>query len=285
MRRAAPAFVISAALVLSITASLILEPYRALFFIILGAVLSEISFLVYYYKLEFLSMASTHSSLLAVALGLIAESSLGVNAYLTAMALGVLLVIITGTLIDTGKMDPDKATGLITGLTASASVVVTYYALVNIPLKFSLSAIMLGDPLLASRADLLLLAALFVINTAIIAGFYSSLMELSIDDKSLAAMGKRGWAYKYAVYGLIGMTTVGLLRSAGYIAEHVLILLPALSFAPVSSSSKEHAVLTVLGGIAASLGSYLISVYANLPPSGAMGIILLIAYIVSRLAG
>lgn len=273
------------ALALSIFSSFFLDPFRALFFITLGAVLSEISFLVYYYKLEFLSMASTHFSLLAVATGLIAESFLGTNAYLTALALGILFVIAIGFLIDTGKMDPNKATGLVTGLAASISVVVTYYALVNIPLKFSLSAIMLGDPLLASRTDLFLLAALFAVNTAIIIGFYSNLMELSIDDKSLSAIGRRGSAYKYIVYALIGMTTVGLLRSAGYIAEHVLILLPALTFAPIAGSSREHMALTVLGGIIASLSSYLIAMHMNWPPSGAMGIILLIVYIASRAAG
>jgi zinc/manganese transport system permease protein len=264
--------VLSAPLLVS---CLLYDFYRGLAYVATALAFSTVSLIVYYRRLEFLVAESVHSSLLAVTVGYIAEYFTGVSLYYYAVPAGLLVIYATMALESRG-LQPEKATAITTSLTLVLAVMLVHYAVTKIPVKYSLSSLLLGDPLLVSTSEAVFAVALSIITTLLVLSSLRKVLVASIDEVSAQLAGVNVNLYKWLSYTLVGVVSTVFLRFAGYIAEHVMLLLPASVAALYSSSAREQAMLSLaLGLFSATLGFTLAVVLGGVP-AGYTGLVLIL---------
>lgn len=263
----------------SLVVSIQYDVYRVMAYVSMGIALSLVNYIVYYRRLEFLAAESVHISLLAVTAGLILEYYLGFTWLFYSIIIGLVFTYLVLVLMKSG-IPVEKASAVVVSLVAALNVITIHYALLNIPLRYSLSGLIIGDPLLLTRSECVI-ATLFSTTISILVLVYSrEIVEVSIDPVAARLSGLRVWFYDILSYTLIGITTIGLLRLAGFIMEHVLILLPAITASMYSRSIREHVFNTVILGTALTSTGYLLSLYFNTAPTGMTGLLLLLFLVI-----
>ena len=230
-------------------------------------------------RLYFLAGASAHSALLAAVLALPLTAITGLlSEQGWALIVGLVLMYAVGYLIYRG-VEPDTATAVFVAATASASVLAIYYVLTRFPVEVELWAIIVGDPLLASREEAIFalsVAAITVLTTLLT---YREQVYVGIDREFARLTGLRVWAYDLLTFTLLALTTVGLIKVVGFVLEHVLLLLPSAIATRLSRSSRAVLLASLSVSLAASLLGLYLSVLVNLSPAGLVGLVLLAAYL------
>ncbi len=271
-------------IILTCTMALYYEPRWVIVMISAAITYGGLSSIVAARRLYFLASASPHAALLAAVLGIPLSRLLGLGSdYLWALAVGIVLVYGVGYAIHRG-VDPDTATATFVALTASASVLAIYYVLTNYPLETDISAIIIGDPLLARWIDSIASLAIASITFLAVLLTYRENIAIGLDADSVKLAGVRTSYYNLLVFTLIAVTMVGLIRIVGFVLEHVLVLLPATIASTIASSSKQAFFISIVSSILSALAGLYIAVELNLSPAGTTGIILFALYIVALIA-
>lgn len=230
----------------------------------------------------FLAAAAPHAALLAAAAAL-ALPLPGQLAGPASLALGMALVYAVGYAVHRGA-DPETATYVFVGSTASLSVAALYYVATHGPGGYAVSAVMLGDPLLATGREAATALGLAALASALALATLRYQFYLGFDRDDLRLAGAPVWAYDLAFYTSLGLAAVGLIRVVGFVLEHVLVLLPAALSFRLASRPHEAAALSVAAGMAAvGLGGAL-ALRLDVAPAAAAGATLLILYILTLLA-
>lgn len=259
-----------------------LDAIRVLAYLFMGLALSSTSLIVYYRRSELLASESVHVGLFSVTLGYVLDYLFNVPILLTALLTGLTMVYSTGLLVKTG-FPIEKASAILVSFTTAISVLVIHYALTNIPAKYSLSAIILGDPLLLTRSDALLAISISLLITIIVVFFIREIVNVSIDPVSVSVVGVKTAFYDFISYTIIGVSTIGLLRLAGYVMEHVLVIMPAIVSSMYSRSLREHVLNTALIGASISALGYLLAVFIDTSPTGLTGLLLVLLLVIGYL--
>jgi zinc/manganese transport system permease protein len=287
-----PFYLVLLALLIS-TASLVViyGGLNGVAYMLMAMSMGAVSFIVYYRRLEFLAAGSVHASLLSVTVGhVIAHSLVGFSdiyvyiVLLVGMSLGLAIVYFVGLLIRTG-FSQEKASAIMVSTTTTLSVIAMHYAITHIPARYSLSSLILGDPLLVSSDEAVLG---IVISIGVIVGVAIGrrvIVEMSIDEVSTSILGVKAPLYDALTYTLIGVTAIGLLRFAGYVAEHVLLLIPAQVGALYARSLRDHYYGTILLGVTSASVGYAGALLLNMPPVGVTGLFLILALVIGIVKG
>jgi len=227
-------------------------------------------------RLLFMAGSAPHAVLAATALGAILSSVTGAGLSASSILIGTLLVYTAGYMVYRG-MDPDVSASLLAGYTASLSVIGLYLA--SSMGAISVSGVIIGDPLLASRVEalavLLLGITLFILVTA--TSSISSYIGVDRDDAILS--GSMVWLYDLTLYTILALSTVALIRVIGFVLEHVLLLIPGSLILPVVRGSREATLAGGLLGLSTGLAGLYIGGLAGLPPAAVSGLVLMAAYV------
>lgn len=258
------------------------DVYRGLAYIVVSLAFSATSLLTYYRRLEFLVAESVHSSLLAVTAGYIIEYYIGGNIYYYALPIGLLLVYVTMALVKKGFMQ-EKAIAITSSLTLVLTILLVHYALTRIPMKYSLSSLLLGDPLLVSTSEAMFAIILSLIVTFIIVLVFRRVLEVSVDEVSALLAGINVSFYDFFSYTLIGVVSITLLKFAGYIAEHVMLLLPASIAALYSNNMREHVWLGLVVGFFSATSGLMLSILLGGAPTGFTGLVLILLLLLKHI--
>jgi len=243
----------------------------------------NLSALVSAKRLYFLASVTPHSALLAVILAVITSNTLGLlNDYLWATVIGCSLLIVVGYLIYRG-VNADIITSLYVASTASLSVLLMNYVLTNYKLTYSLWSIILGDPLLTTWMDVLAVAIVALLTEVITLTTIKYHIYSGVDLDFLKLSRGYGLAYELLFYLLLGISSVALIKVTGFILQHVLILLPAITAARVCSSSRCTYILSIIVSTTAGVLGLVIAILANTSPSGSIGAILISIYLIMLL--
>lgn len=271
-------------LILSIVYAILLSIiYNTVWIIVMlfsALIYGSLGIIVAVRKLYYLASASPHIALLAVTLA-IPTSYLLIHGFefVYALLYGLLMIYIVGYMIYRG-IGTDIATAIMVGATSSLSVLAIYYVLTHYPLEYSLSTLIIGDPLLATWTDAYIVVLIAIITLALIILTYHEQLSLGVDRGSAVLLGLNVRLYDLLVYTLIGIGVIGLIKIIGYILEHVLILLPPSIAMIKARSSDEAFILSILTAITASLIGLHLGILLNISPTGLTGTILLIYYII-----
>ena len=233
-------------------------------------------------KLFFLATEAPHMALFSVVLGIVVYKTTSLlNEFLWALIISIILINVVGHLIRAG-VDPDVATSVMVSLTASGSVVATYYVLTFYSVQYNLWAFILGDPLLVTSQEALQLTIVAVASALATLYMYMFGVYMGVDLDHTKLSARNIWLYDTAIYTLLGISSVALLKIVGFVLEHVLLTLPAIIASNVSSSSREALYTSVASAVASSFLGLLLSTKVNIAPAGGIGFITLSIYLIAR---
>uniref|UniRef100_A0A7C2BKS9 Metal ABC transporter permease n=1 Tax=Thermosphaera aggregans TaxID=54254 RepID=A0A7C2BKS9_9CREN len=272
-------FLATITVVASIVSALSFDPRKVATYLMMGLTFSLTSIIVYYRKMEFLASSATHTSLLAVITGLMLEFLTGVQFPVWSLLIGLLIIYLAGILIRRG-LEPNNTSAIIVASTSAFSVIGGYLLITSFPVSYNLNSLFLGDPLLLSSRDVFLA---FLVTMTVLIIFILSMYEilsLGIDEVSVKLLGLRTGVYDALTYTIIGLTSIGLLRVSGYILQHVLILLPAITASFYSRSGKELILYSITLSLFSCSFGFLLSLQFNLSPTGLTGVVL-VAFMVN----
>ncbi|MGB9827226.1 MAG: metal ABC transporter permease [Thermosphaera sp.] len=262
-------------LIASVTSALFFDPKKITTYLMMGLTFSLTSIIVYYRKMEFLASSATHTSLLAVITGLMLESLTGVQFPVWSLLIGLFIIYLAGVLIRKG-LDPNNTSAVIVASTSAFSVIGGYLLITLFPVSYNLNSLFLGDPLLLSSRDVLLVSLVTVVVSIIFVLSIYEILSLGIDEVSVKLLGLKTGVYDTLTYTIIGLTSIGLLRVSGYILQHVLILLPAITASFYSNSGKELILYSITLSLFSCSVGFLLSLYFNLSPTGLTGVVLVV---------
>ena len=273
---------IGIALYSSIVVSALYDVKWVLVFVCAGLSYGVLSSLVAARRLYFLAGASPHAALLAAVLSIALTSITGINTYFWALLLGVALLYIAGFMIYRG-LDADVATSIFVSLTSALSVIAIYFILTSFRYSADVLSIIVGNPLLISWFDTVFLIALtFAIVLPILLTYYEN-VYLGIDREDAITSGSKLWIYDLITFTALALATVGIIKVVGFVLEHVLILLPG-SIAIISSRNSKEALLTsLIVSLSMALLGLDMATILNIAPSGMVGLLLLIIYVMTLL--
>lgn len=232
-------------------------------------------------RLYFLAAEASHMALLSASLSIVLANESHLKSELVwAIALGLALIYAVGFAIQRG-MNPDVVTSIATAATVSGSVMAMYIVLTRYRVGYSLWSVILGDPLLVTRRDLVVLSSLSLLVLTIAISVYSVIIYLGVDRDSAVLIFRNIWIYEYLFFTALGIASIAMLKIVGYVLEHVLLLLPALVAINVVEGGRNVMVSSICISIASTMLGFSLSLAVNIAPASAVGFIALAAFILS----
>lgn len=258
--------------------STFVKPTWVLTTVSLGLTFGFLSVIIASRKLFFLSAASPHISLFTITLALLASSKVDLTTMLLAVLIGVVIVDLTGLTVSKG-FDQDATIGLVTGLTTSLTVLTIYFIATLKPFGFNIYSLMIGDPLLTTLEEALVALAIAIVTATVVSLTYREQVLISFDRESARIAGLNTWIYDVLAYTLIGVNSIGLMKITGYILLHVLLLIPPSTIQNLRKNMWETLIFSVISTLYISALSLHLSVLLNVPPTGVMGLLFFVYYI------
>lgn len=255
----------------------VVDPILMISFVLMGVAMSSASVIVYYRRLEFLVAEAVHTSFLSILAGLIVEHFTGINYLIPSLLVALCIIYMTGYLVKTG-LSTEKASAVITAVASALSVLMIHLTTTRIPLRYSITGLIIGDPLLLTRGDALIAIAISLTIIALSNLSVREIIEIGIDELSARLTGVRVEFYDLLAYSIIGAASVGLLRLAGYVMEHVYLLMPPTVATLYSRSMKEHVFMTEFLGASLSALSYVLSFALDVPPTAVTGLLFILLF-------
>ncbi len=231
-------------------------------------------------RMMFLAAAMPHSALLSAVLGIPLSILYGLSPSEWAIIIGTPLPLFIYILERKGVSE-DTATSVYVAATASLSVALIYYVLTNYPLQTSLWSYILGDPLLSTWSDVLLAGFITLLLLVLLTPFLREQILLGVDRDFAVSTGIRAELYDIVFLLLLSLSSIGFMRTVGYVLEHVLILLPSSLALLVSRSGRQVVLYSVTAAVTSAVIGLLIGVSLNLQVSASVGLVLLTGYIIA----
>lgn len=249
-----------------------------------GLAFGSLSILVATRRLHFLAGSLPHGALLAILLGIIAANILGIPVYPASILFIVILITIAWTLMEKG-VSGDVVAAAFVSFCSSMAVILGYMVLSLFPLKESLWAYIWGDLLLVDWSTTIMSTIIAIVVLAVTLATYIEHMCIAVDGDCVRLAGIRIGLYDLALLAVLAATSTALLRAAGFVLEHVLILLPGTIAVNFAKSAVQALLYSLAISLVASLAGLFLGLVLNQPPSGLIGLLLFTTYVLSLTAG
>jgi len=194
---------------------------------------------------------------------------------------GLSIIYVVGFAIHKG-FDPDVVTSIAIGATVSGSVMAMYFALTRYRTSYSLWSLILGDPLLATQRDVYALATMAIVVVVLTLAIYKVVIYLGIDRDSAYLVFRNVHIYDFLFFTVVGLTSIAVIKIVGFVLEHVLLLLPALTAMNVVEGGRNVLVTSIVVAISSTLIGFSTAMVLNIAPASAVGFTILSMYIVTK---
>jgi len=238
---------------------------------------SMLSSLVTLRRMVFLAAATPHTSVFSVAL---ATALLGLSPpslammFLTSLALALLALALAR------RIGMDVSTGMVVSLSAVGTVLALYYLS---RIGISISSLVVGEAPAKLCLSPLILAA-FALTVVYVPLSLPKHMLISIDEDLAKLSGTRVLLHDLALASLLALVGVATVTSVGFVAQHVLILVPPAIANALCGSCREGVLTSSIAAIASAASGTLLSTLVGVSPAGGAGTMLLIHYVLSELS-
>ncbi len=262
--------------------SIILNPFflRALVGLILTAIASAlVGTIVVSRGMSFLTAEVAHAALGGAALGVFISSFTGwkIDPLYLATLSGVLFGMLAGYGGRTGS--PEKLeTAIGVSMAISLSIAVLFLGTIPSQEIPKVWGYLLGDILLLSISDVILLSSVVILTVVIFLLFQREFVYIALDMEGAKALGYNVSFYHYLSILISSLAIVVVTKAVGSIIVYaVMIIPPAISIMLVKRFILVG-LLSFIIIIISGLAGLIISFYINTIPSGVIGIIISLLY-------
>jgi zinc transport system permease protein len=227
-------------------------------------------------KLSFVSGSIAHS----------AFGGIGLAFYLGIDPLMGALGFVTGASAMIGAIRnrwPEHEDALIGGLWSVGMALGILFIHLSNSYSNELFSYLFGNILLATQTDLWMLSILNVVIIGFVMAVYKPLLSITFDEEySIVSDLPTKWLY-IALFMMIGLTTVVLVKAVGIILVITLLTLPAATALNVSQAFLKVQGLAVLASVIATIGGLFMSYALDFPSGPCIILVSVVLYALSLL--
>ncbi len=232
-------------------------------------------------KMAMMADAISHAILPGLVAGyFIARGPNLLSGFLGAAAAGILTVTLVELLTRSGRVKEDAAIGLVfPALFALGTFLISrFFSNVHLDadaVLFGEIAFAPFDRLIVAGYDIgvqpvWVLGTLTVVNLVFVVTLYKELKLATFDSALAATLGFSPALIHYALMTLVSLTTVGAFTAVGAILVVALLIVPPATAYLLTDRLPVMIGLSVLAGVLAAIGGYLLASTLNASISGAM---------------
>ncbi|MEM4544747.1 MAG: metal ABC transporter permease [Nitrososphaerota archaeon] len=250
-----------------------------------GLIIGSVGVVIATSRIITLTLTILHSvlggGLLAIYLNSVLNLNLPVPLISTLFAIA--LSILVGELVEKG-LHEDSSIALAISIATTTTIFFGYLASRTSSMALSKAwALIAGSSALVTIEDLVKLSLTFSITLPVIYVFFGEFKYIAFDEDGAKAMGLNVRLYRYLLYSLAALSASILSSTIGILATHVVLAVPGVLIMKIFKklSIFYSCIMTVLVMVV----GYILAGIFNLPPSGGVGIMSLIAIAVGAFYG
>ena len=214
-----------------------------------------------------------------VILGGVAALVLNLPMLAVVIPLNVILVLLMVRLSKEGRNLSTASAAMMVCTMGLASLVSHLF---DVPAKDTLE-VLWGSPFALTQTDLLLLAGLGVLALLYIALFFTPISMIFFDKDIAASMGVPVRTHNTIMVLITALIVSVAMRVLGALLIDALLVLPVVGASKNAKSLKQLFLQSSLTGLALSLVGYLLALLWNLPVSGTLAMLAVVAFIINTL--
>ncbi len=234
-------------------------------------------------RMAMVSDAISHAIIFGIALAFFAVQSVHSPVLILGAALtGVLTVVLTEAVKNTGLLKHDAAIGFVFPLLFSLGIILLNRFAGNVHLD--LDVVLLGELAFApfhrlvvsgvavAPLSLVVMGTILLLNVAFIAAFYKELKLGTFDPALAAALGLAPGALHYALMSLVSVTAVGAFDAVGAILVVALMIAPPATAYLLTDRLLRMIVLSALIGVVSAVCGFYFALRIDASISGSMAL-------------
>lgn len=239
--------------------------------LLVGVLCSTISFFVVLKRLSFLGAGISHTALGGIAFGL----AVGLDPVLTGSIFAVVMAMSTGHISRLGKINEDTVIGIFyaSGMALGIALISTFQG--YYPELFSL---LFGNILSVSIRDLQVMGWVLAVVLVFVALFFKELLAICFDEEMAVAGGLPVGPLYMGLLAAMGLTVMVSIQLVGVVLVAALIVIPGATAYRLSSNYRVMLIISLVLGLAGSLGGLVISYYWPVPPGAAIVLVLAVIF-------
>jgi len=225
--------------------------------------------------ISFLTAEVAHAALGGAALGIFLQAVgllPNVNPFIIATIFAIGVTIITGIASREGTRKKLE-TAIGAAFAISMAMAVTLMGIIPSERLPEIWGYLIGDLLLLTYDDLLLLATITAIITVLTTIFLREFLYISFDIEGAEALGLNSKIYNYLMLILASLSIVVETKTVGSIIVYAFMILPAAIASQAKIDITSIMIYSLLISIFVGLIGLTFSLILNLPPSGLIGLI------------
>ncbi len=216
--------------------------------------------------MTFLGDALVHGVVPGVALALLFDF----NVLAGAAAAAVVMIVGINLVHRQTTFSEDTGIGLLfVGMLATGVILISQTS----SYAGSLTAVLFGDALGVTEADLVVLGAVAVVTLLTSVVLYRSFLVLSFNEQKARVLGLRPQMAHMAMLGLITLSIVGSFQTVGALLVFGLLVGPAATAAIIVNRVPSIMILAALLGVVSVASGLVISYYANTSASATVALV------------
>ena len=226
------------------------------------------------HQMAFFSDALGHSALTGIGLGII----LGLRNDLVAMLVfGIIWAILICLIKQSGSASADTVISVFSSTSVAAGLLILARGG-----KFAkYSALLIGDILAVTPADLLWLLLALAGTLVLWALLYNSLLLTSVDSFLARSRGVRTRLVECAFVVMVAVAVMLSIRWVGVMLINALLILPAAAGRNIARSARQHAVWSVVLALFSGLAGLTLSYYLDTSAGASIVLVSALCYAAS----
>ncbi len=235
--------------------------------VLVGLLCPSLSFFVVLKRLSFLGAGISHTALGGIAIGLIT----GINPILTGSVFAVGSAMSIGYISKKGRIGEDVVIGIFyaTGMALGIALISSFKGYYP-----ELFALLFGNILAVTPADLTLIGLVLVAVGLFIVVFFRELLAICFDEEMAVAAGLPVGSLYMGLLAAIALAVMVSIQLVGVVLVSALVVIPGAIAYRLSKNYRTMFALSLLVGLSGSVGGLLLSYYYPLPPGAAIVLIL-----------
>lgn len=258
---------------------------RAIIAVILMALVSSsIGSLTIFRGQSFLVASIAHGALAGASLAIFLDYYgiiPGINPILGAALFSFVMALMIGYFSD-GETKERIDTIIGISFALSMSLAILFISMIR---EYAVQAwgLIMGDLLLLTSLDLLLLVIIASVTVFLVSLFYREFIFISFDEEGAYSLGLRVMMYNYLLLVLTALSIVVLLKGVGAILVYVMLIIPAAAANNIAKTTTSVMLLSLFFALISGVLGLIISLIFNVAPSAIAGLVATMIYLITLL--
>ncbi len=247
--------------------------------LLLSILLGIFSFLVYFFRLSFLSIAVSHAVLAGLAIGVFFGVDPTLSALLFSLPVGWLIAFLKR---KTGLTE-DASIGIVLALSLAGGVILLYLS----EFQGNILSYLFGSITTITFTDIGLLFFFLLLGGYFLKKHFWEVLFLCFDEETAYSSGINTSLLYYTLIGFLSFLITFTTKLVGIILTHAMLVMPAATAYQLVWHYPELITLSVVFSLISTFGGLFLSYFADLPAGPSIvlvgGILFLSAYLLGLL--